>query len=418
LLAIGNDEADTTVPRSEAGKLACDFLQRVAKQGSMYTLPLDTQSTMCFEVLRINRQAAKVVKTMRKMPRPVQFSLTIQAFDIWRSPRDDYHVVYAFGDPERVDPVKLASLGRIVKGLTVWSKSVSDRIGCIDLCNPTRVNASLNLLTDSCPPVASLMLELAKLGWVRRDRNMIHDQDNPEKVYSTLNVMSNREYFMCVLSLGNVFALGLRAMPSGQPQSFYKCLLRGKLVAPALGNKEYTRILQDDPLLALGAGAVPALEDDDDSDVILEAICDMDEPNEIDELFRNQDSPEPDHADSEPSVAAESHAESDSDHILEADPVSGCVKDMPAHIAGARLRFECYHNIYERYFLNCVHHADCIKSRNCGAAQTSHFGEWEPIAFLAVWHTKGAHVPAGQHVEGVKPTLDEVREWLERNGKL
>jgi hypothetical protein len=201
-------------------------------------------------------------------------------------------------------------------------------------------------------------------------------------------------------------------MPSDQPQSFYKCLLKGRCVAPALGDKEYTRLLDDTPL-PLGAPVVPAVMDDD-SDHILEAICDSD--GHADSRSCSEHS-----SDNfvEPAQAgADSGTESSDSHLLEASAPSLCLADIPSHVDGARIRFENYRGVYERYIITCTHHANCSKSRNCGGAQVRNFGEWEPLAYLAVWNAKGTDFSPETHVEGARPTLQEIRAWLDEHGKL
>ena len=221
-------------------------------------------------------------------------------------------------------------------------------------------------------------------------------------------------WFSCrsILQLALV-ELGITSMRSDQPQSYYKCLLANKLVQPLLGDKTYTAVLQNRPLPALPAPAAvplpapePAAPDmDSDSGELLEVL------------------------DVIPPIGAHDHAlalppggESGSDSSSAPDEIvhSLVIDPVPLDLDGARLRFEASTHGYDRYIITCRYHHGCMKHRNRGRAQCKNFGAWEPLAFLAVWESRGMDCEPGEHVDLIgqpRVTLEEVQDWLRAHGK-
>jgi hypothetical protein len=390
------------MPLPLSDRMLRDFMEVALEQGSIYTVPVETGGELCLHVLRVNKQAAKLVKTTRAVPLP-QFTVTIQKYEVWRS-SDSSRTIYPFGNPERVDPVRLSSVGSFVNGLRVWTKNVSDVESCLDICDARIIKNQLSLESESCP-VILLLSRLMQLGWRRSETVIKHNSGG--RTFSSINAPAKRFYFQCVLRIDAVLALGMESMPSDQPQSFYRCLLKGHLAPPRIGDKAYLQILSGAPAPALPP-APEGLPIDDDSDTVLDVPYQECLPDHVAGVL--QDAPHAPAADIVPDSSSDSE-------ILEAFQVSACIHDLPATIDGASVRFENYHNMYERYLLTCTYHTHCVKSRNCGFAQTKHFGAWEPLAYLAVWHAKGPSVLAENHVD-VRVSLDEVRAWLESNNKL
>jgi len=99
-----------------------------------------------------------------------------------------------------------------------------------------------------------------------------------------------------------------------------------------------------------------------------------------------------------------------------------CVENLPARIDGAKIRHENYEDYrveYSRYELRCSWHPDCSKMRGSGPEQCKHYGKWEPIAFLAVWNSRGEDCEAADHNRiRPLPSLSEIEAWLVANGKL
>ena len=94
---------------------------------------------------------------------------------------------------------------------------------------------------------------------------------------------------------------------------------------------------------------------------------------------------------------------------------------LPPFAEGARVRIEDRRvaSGYIRYIMTCALHEGCVKRRSGNARQTAHYGEMEPVAWLAVWHQqRAAFGDAASHNRRCRPTLPEVRAWLEQNGHV
>ena len=131
-------------------------------------------------------------------------------------------------------------------------------------------------------------------------------------------------------------------------------------------------------------------------------------------------------ADDSPPPASSSNSSSNGDdepdEILDA-AIAAPEVPPPAIVDGARLRVEdrIVLSGYKRYILTCTddRHVACIKHRNLHWRQTKNFGPCEPIVYLAVWHAKRAdYLTAGDHITLCRPTVPEIRAWLQANGYI
>ena len=118
------------------------------------------------------------------------------------------------------------------------------------------------------------------------------------------------------------------------------------------------------------------------------------------------------------SSTSSSSSNSSSDSDVE---VSGIAKKvwMNSGIPGAPLFKEDFFKPkaaapYNRWLAQCVHHKKCIRKRS--HAQSTHFGETEPIAYLLAWHDIGEHLSAADHsARHTKPTAASVKIWNGRS---
>ncbi len=75
---------------------------------------------------------------------------------------------------------------------------------------------------------------------------------------------------------------------------------------------------------------------------------------------------------------------------------------------------------YRRWQVTCPHHVSdelpCFKHRNCGAAQTSHFGDMEPAGFLVAWVRSCAHYEnRNDHMDKkALPSLQDIQEAMQQ----
>ena len=241
---------------------------------------------------------------------------------------------------------------------------------------------------------------------------------NTELRYSVVNLPGKCLYLQCVLRLQSLFASGLTELPSNEPISFYKCLLSGRIVPKGLGDKEYRRQLGNLPFLAIeGLDADPLPVEDCEhvnSDASSSSSAIMEGSGMAAIEGGGGGEVGGGHLDA-PAGAIEDGSDSES-MMLEGECDEG-VADLPKYVGGARIRFDKFYDQYSRYIITCTHHWGCEKKRGCGIEQTKNFGPWEPIAYLAVWERHGSHTSVERHNPDVKPSLEEIREWLVANGK-
>ena len=116
----------------------------------------------------------------------------------------------------------------------------SDVSGCLCLMQPAILQTTLALNSPKIP-VLSLLDALHQQGFAGRDQGVLHQHAN-FKNYDERNIVAKRAYLQCVLAMQSILPKA-GSFPSGEPQSFYMLLLRGRTVAPGQGAKEYKKQL-------------------------------------------------------------------------------------------------------------------------------------------------------------------------------
>ena len=90
----------------------------------------------------------------------------------------------------------------------------------------------------------------------------------------------------------------------------------------------------------------------------------------------------------------------------------------PKTLEGCKLRLD-FHKpknrpAYERLTMRCTKHPNCRKFRSTLHPDTAHLGPRAALAYLAVWFQGGRpDQTAKQHSNDVKPTEEQMRNWLE-----
>ena len=175
--------------------------------------------------------------------------------------------MYAVGDPQRVDAVRVIAWQRWRHSLRTWDVHASGIPGCRLLLNPKTVQPS-GKLTDPGFPTLLLVEELLRCGWKRVETVVAHKPDIPGRVFSILDASGQKFYVQVLLNLESVWARGQREVPSGQPQSYYQLLLRGRVVDSKRGDKVYRSMLNDsEPALKLPKTAAEGVDPDIVQDV-------------------------------------------------------------------------------------------------------------------------------------------------------
>ncbi len=402
-------------------RLIREFICAVVELDRFYTCQQshDTAELKCFKVLRMITTVERTPWTVARNKRVKPFSFIIQEYDVWRGgPSDaDRKQVFPVGDARRVDPGNLLNCMDWLHHVKVWDSAFSDVQGCWDLTNPKKNEPRVGLMDPACPTLW--------LGKVLQDRGFsisrakVSHTPQSDKVYSTRRVEQKRFYLQCVLVFEDLWRQGLHCMASEELQSYYRCLLAGKMVPPGLSDRDYLDILGGKrappplppPVVPAAAPAEPSDGDSHAEEEILEpGFAFEDEFG----LRANVAARGAVHATSSRS----GHDSEDSSDEILGPPIPPSFV-LPPLLEGSRIRRDPYRSLYDRYQVFCATHPNCSKKRNCMAGQVSHFGPWEPFAYLAVWLRKAPLYPSAQrHVFDCHPTLEEQRQWLVEKGHL
>ena len=97
-------------------------------------------------------------------------------------------------------------------------------------------------MDDMCPTLC-ITHELKSLGWRALQKHAVVTTANVhQKICDGREAIRWKPYFQVLYSVDQCLPLTSK-IPSGQPQKFYKILLRGERAEPGLSDKEYTVIL-------------------------------------------------------------------------------------------------------------------------------------------------------------------------------
>jgi hypothetical protein len=236
---------------------------------------------------------------------------------------------------------------------------------------------------------------------------------------------SKGDYYRCLLRAELVFENGVPEMRSDQCQAYYRCLLVGHYTVLA-GHPAglYSQILKGKEPVARAevppvarprvAAAAPVADGSSDGDEILEpraaaggAVADG----------AAADSSSSSSSSSSPSSTSDGAEEGGGggvdDDDAEAFPL------LPGIVDGAPVAYENRRILsgYHRLILTCQHHMGCRKKRNLSLRGLDNFSMRQRIAYLAVWHQRGALLVGHEntsrfHVQHVKPIAAEIDAWM------
>ena len=428
-----------------------ELLQQMLKQGSYYSLPLENQEEpLIFQVARISSAPLKVLRGIQYPgpPKTLGLHLVVQMLRVRsRSSAEGRVTVFAEGDAEHIDLIELAPWSLLEKCLSKWTVvKISDVYGCVDLAGQASAQPNIDVMDKKCP-VLLIARRLQRLGWQPKGAEITHTPDAALE-FSTLKWSSRRPYLQCLLRLDEFWEKGVISLSSEQPVGFWLLLLRGQIVAPKLGAAAYRKMLLDGedeqrqdglpPLEGLeDAEVLPQLQDGtavgssdgDSSDEVMEAVGGHD-----DERSDTSDAPASASTTSSSSSSSSSSASASSNSSasssasksreVEVEEVSGCPFPLPTHLEGCRLRYDDRMETlgYRRLIVFCSKHSKCTSSRNISERHSRTLGQYEPLAYLAVWAQLGAGVlNKEEHHEPAlyrEISIERQRQWLQDNGYL
>ena len=107
-----------------------------------------------------------------------------------------------------------------------------------------------------CPAIV-LARTLEAAGWAPLTGELVDKPDDVVKPFPVVRFSSRRAHFHCLLNLPQSWGLGVRCMPSNDCITFYRCLLKGEVIEPALGDAHNKAVLSQSPDLPAGPALAP-----------------------------------------------------------------------------------------------------------------------------------------------------------------
>ena len=132
---------------------------------------------------------------------------------------------------------------------------VADSCGCWDLQHKERAIPTLALEDTKCSVIV-LARTLEAAGWTPFTGDLVHKPDEFVTQLSVVRFSSRRALFQCLLEMPRIWELGEHRMSSNDCILFYKCLLKGEVIEPALGDAHCKAVLGDSPDLPAGPTAL------------------------------------------------------------------------------------------------------------------------------------------------------------------
>ena len=165
----------------------------------------------------------------------------------WQHPDadDDGQVrVYPEGDDEWVLPQRIAPYVALSENMLRWHQVAQDpdNLGCVVLSEPKLARPRFALEDERCPTL-SLVKHLRDQGWTSVSGYVEHTTIPIEGAgggdFDSREACRMKFYYRAVIELSKTLPLTGYRMPSQQPVSYYRLLLRGMKAEPDLSAKHY-----------------------------------------------------------------------------------------------------------------------------------------------------------------------------------
>jgi hypothetical protein len=443
-----------------------EYARHVFKPGEYYSVPVKMTETEAngavtvktevsyFHLLTTEHGSTKS-KTLKTLVDPVVEEeasgcpkLHLQYLDVWAQRPDGSVTAFFHSDPQWVLALNLGSFPVLTQQLMVWDSRLSDTDGCVDLCNGRSAAPDVATIHDATCPTAVVLEEMHRLKWQPFASLVVHSAV-PVVQFDQRSPLTKKYYYQVLLRLGDV----LRNNPSirsDQPQSYYKLLLKDRVVASGLGDAAYIQMLKalgetpadagasDPGMLALPAppkrrkalaimGSGQDEFDVGDHSLKLESVAKSKprakaKPN-AKKVAKKASSPsDTSSLTSSSSSSNSSSGDSSSDSSESFDLGDGDrsrVSRWTKVPGGSKFKIDFYAPVnqrpYRRYILQCQHHHGCERKRNVN--QTRRLGRLEPLCFLSAWNELGADVAKEEHSKREFHVPNElVENWFHKIG--
>ena len=207
----------------------------------------------CYEIIDIvhsrNRPHLLPTRSSKQhVTMTASMSLHVQHYDIWAHEDDDKVTVSADVDGEWFDGVSFVGSKARCLQILRWTANPSETGGCLDLADPRPLSSAIPLLDAECPTLI-LVAKLEERRWRPVTSRAVHDSTTHHHVpqdYDDRDKIQSRYYLQCCVNWHQVSDSVPDTMPSREPQLYYRLLLAGKSVEPAMGNEHYKLVWRDE----------------------------------------------------------------------------------------------------------------------------------------------------------------------------
>jgi hypothetical protein len=336
-------------------------------------------------------------------------AVTVNVLEVWSEPAPGRVTCFFGGDAESKNVLDMFSFQAMRTELFQWQANTSDTEGCIELYDKCDARPVMAIMDKNCPTLM-VLVELNRLGW-RPVRYRLTHTDAAVLTFDRRNPHAKR-YFQCLLKIQDLLHSNDGEVHSAQPISYYDLLLLGLKATPNMGDAAYRNMLDaiDGPALAeplpLEAPIDPPLlaslalpEGAEDFDIGGPPALPQEERAAPLALMAGPPAP-PCAGSDDSSSSTDADSENSFDIAVGRSDVSGWVAfTLPDGVSTPRFKLDKYKPRgkmeYKRFIIECTHHADCTKKRNCG--MTALHGRAEPLGFLLAWNQQGASISVAVH---------------------
>ena len=274
--------APKEVPKEKSRQQRCEYLHCALKPMRWYCVdipqadiddnwrPVERQERQYFQVLRVVTPQSRpklmpTIKSQEDIILTSRLAFHVQRASVSRdrastlsADAEDNNVQVFFDeDDDWADWQDLGPFEHVYTSLMVFqsAEGVEDQQNCLSLGDPVSAAPTLALSDAKCP---TLMIYNALLdqGWKSVEQTVHHSAASRAKVMDIREAAKMKCYYQVLLDLPRyVPSAHPQGIPSDQPISFFKLLLKGRSVQPHLGDKVYLQMLKnpDSNVLPLAA---------------------------------------------------------------------------------------------------------------------------------------------------------------------
>ena len=275
-------EAPTPDSTKDTDSLRIDYLTSVLQTPQYYCidrkkvglddvgLPAETVEREYFQILNVatSRSRPTLMPTIESHSETMvraRLALNVQSFTVKPDAEDALGGIVLFedSDSEWLSWAELGPWQEVRSILKRFQRVVgsSEHAGCI-LAYDLVVATPPFPLTDFKCPAITMIAELHRRGWRPTKARVLHET-------AEVGAMDSREatkmkaYYIVLLEMPRCFPFARLGLPSDQPISYYKCLLKGVSIDFGLGARAYQAIMR-----GVEAAPAPIMDENSDEEVI------------------------------------------------------------------------------------------------------------------------------------------------------